>query len=479
LSLGLQLAGSILFAKNLGDWAHFFKPWAVRLAKADIILLDLHDQFTRNEKGYSMNLSPKIRPSVEKLSFSPTLAINEQVVTARRQGQSVLHLGFGQAPFPVHPEIAAALQANVGQNHYLPSAGLPDLRQAVANFWKTQFEIDNSNVIIGPGSKELIFDIQMAIVGDLLLSIPAWVSYAPQATLLGDQIIKIPTQIEENYHPTPDQLESVITASQKMGKNPKKLLLNYPNNPTGLSPTAEQLRGLAEICRKHGIVIISDEIYGLVHHRCAHQSIATYYPEGTIITSGLSKFLSLGGYRLGIGIFPKQLDNVFHSIVRIASETWSTTSAPIQYAALAAFQNSPAIETYILNCTLIHRQITHYVRDQLISMGISYPTLDGGFYLYPNFDIFTDLLKSRGIHTSEDLATDLLTKQSIATLPGTAFGDQPKNLGLRLATCDFDGQLALEYSMANPHYSPEEIVTSCCPNIALACERMAKYFGSL
>jgi aspartate aminotransferase len=435
-----------------------------------------------------MKTSPKTREStfnirarVGKIHFSPTLEINERVRSERELGKELLQMGFGQTLFPVHPLIQEALAVNANQNAYLPSAGLPELRELSRHYLSEKFGFDANEfkTIVGPGSKELIYDIQLAVEGDLLLPVPSWVSYAPQAVLIDDPIIKIPTTMADNYHITAESLEKAILVARQKGMNPKKLIINYPNNPSGLTMSQSRLEHIARVCRKQGILVISDEIYGLVNYQQNHISIAKFYPEGTIVTSGLSKHLSLGGYRLGVAFVPKVLNSIYEAMIGIAGVTWSTVSAPIQFAALKAFESERTIEDYIKTCTDIHNMISSYVRDGLISLGIKYPVLDGAFYLYPDFGAFRDQLFARDVKTSEQLAMHMLDKIQVATLPGTAFGDAPENLTLRIANCDFDGQLALNYYIEHPGCSPESFVNACCPKIKLARQRLGEYFSNL
>jgi aspartate/methionine/tyrosine aminotransferase/RimJ/RimL family protein N-acetyltransferase len=419
-----------------------------------------------------------IRNNVKKLLFSPTLGMNQQVNNARSDGVDLINMGFGQSPFPVHHEIRSALAANADKNMYLPSSGLPELRSIAGNYFgkKFGFNSNNFNVIIGPGSKELIFDIQLAVEGDLLMPVPSWVSYGPQAKLVKDHIIKIHTNLAVNYHVTPISLEKAILNARNEGKYPSKLILNYPNNPSGLSLSLEDLEKIAQVCRQYNILVISDEIYGLIDFGGGHSSIARFYPEGTIVTTGLSKHLSLGGYRLGVAMVPKQLNQVSDAVNSIASETWSSVSSPIQFAAVKAFQGNPSIETYIQRCTTIHKMISIFVREAIVDLGIKYPKLQGGFYMYPDFGIFQDKLSRRGIETSDQLAKNLLDELRIATLPGTDFGDDPDYLRLRLAVCDYNGEMALKYFQENPGCTPESLVNACCSNIHLACEQLRSYF---
>ena len=433
-----------------------------------------------------MNMSLRspfdIRTSVGKLEFSATLQINEQVRRASERGEPILQMGFGQSPFPVHPRIQEALEASADKNMYLPCAGLDELRSLALDYFaeKLGFDVSEFDVIVGPGSKELIYDVQLAVEGDLLLPVPSWVSYAPQAMLATDQIIKIPTTLADDHHITSETLEKAILTAKDEGKNPRKLIINYPNNPSGLSLTQKRLKEIAEVCRQYRILVISDEIYALVDYRQEHVSMACFYPEATIVTSSLSKHLSLGGYRLGIAILPKCEKQIFEAVVRVASETWSATSAPVQHASVNAFEKHSDIEEYIDACTRIHGLVSGFVRDTVVSLGIDYPELHGAFFLYPNFGIFRkELEEARGIKTSEQLAKDLIDEVGLATLPGTAFGDEPENLTLRLANCDFDGQAALEYFGKYPNSTSESFVFGCCANIRLSADKLCHYVSSL
>jgi len=428
-----------------------------------------------------LNRLTKIRTRIKKLDYSPTFGINEKVKALKLDGVEVAHLGFGESPFPVHPLISESLAQNADKNSYLPSAGLPELRQRVCEYFGQKLGINpgNFDVIIGPGSKGLIFDIQFAVDGDLICPVPSWVSYIPQANLTGDRVINIQTQLANHYQITGDVLESCVIEARRRGENPAKLILNYPNNPTGLTIPPEELEQIAQVCREHRILVISDEIYGMINFRRSHASIARYYPEGTIITTGLSKHLSLGGYRLGIALIPFDLKHVFTAVSRIASETWSTVASPIQYSVVKAFEQDPEIEDYIRRCTEIHRMVSGFLRSVLLRIGLPYPELDGAFYLYPDFSPYREELSILGAKTSQDLAVHLLNEVRIATLPGTAFGDSPDKLRLRLAACDYDGQAALDYYESNPDCTPESLVQQCCPEIWMAGQRLINYFQSI
>lgn len=421
-----------------------------------------------------------IRPSLRGLSFSPTLLINEEVSRARAAGHLIYHMGFGESPFPVHPVIQEKITGYAGRNSYMPAAGLMELRNKAKAYILAKHNVPPDQEylpMIGPGSKELIFDIQLALDGDLLFPVPSWVSYIPQTLITRDEVVKIYLTPEESYKLSAERLAARITRAREEGYRPTKLILNYPNNPTGLSYTAEELSRIAEVCRRERILVISDEIYAQVSFSESHTSIAAFYPEGTIITTGLSKHLSLGGFRLGVALVPANLEAVFDVLRSIASETFSAVSTPVQYSVLAAFEQNPEIETYITECTRIHHIVTHYVWRALLEMGIEYPRPVGGFYLYPDFEPYRELVRERyGVTDSPTLASRLLSDARVAALPGTAFGDEPQALRLRLSTVDFDGMSALRLYQRDGAEDEAAFVESACPRVAEGCRQLKRFF---
>lgn len=420
----------------------------------------------------------------EHLVPSPTLHINERVKEMWAAGQDVFHLGFGESRFPVHPKLRAALAENAHRKSYLAGQGLAELRQAIARFYTARLDlpgpaIDPRQVIVGPGSKALIYALLLALDGQLFLPTPSWVSYLPQARLAMKAVHQIPASPADGYALTVENLAATVAAS---GASTKVLIINSPNNPTGRMFDADFLHELAVYCRSEGIIVISDEIYALVPHGGnKHVSIAHFYPEGTVVLGGLSKHLSLGGWRLGIGIVPnhaggKQLMSALYSI---ASEIWSTPAAPVQYAAVLAYGEDEEISAYVDECTRIHTVRTEHLWAWLTELGIDCPQPQGGFYLFPNFDRWREPLARKGVHTSDDLATHLLETYQLATLPGTAFGAPAQDLSLRLSTSyldmesDAQADALLAAFRADP--APSTFMDAPHPAMAEAIDRFRRF----
>lgn len=415
--------------------------------------------------------------NVRGLAPSATLAINEKSAELQAQGQPVYRLGLGQSPFPVPDRVIQSLRDNAHRKDYLPVCGLDSLRASVAGFNERQQGIytDPGLVMIGPGSKELIFILQLVYYGDLVIPTPSWVSYSPQARIVGRHVYWVPTSPDNYWRMSPDQLEKICRTDPD---KPRIAILNYPSNPTGYTYPLDRLKELARVARKYNVILVSDEIYGLLHFRNQHISVARYYPEGTIISSGLSKWCGAGGWRLGTFSFPENLEWLHRAMTIVASETYTSTSAPIQHAAITAFDGGEDIDIYLHHSRRILRALAHFFTERLKAMHVEIPMPHGGFYLFPDFGIYRETLAARGIHTSVELCHTLLEETGIAMLPGYEFGRNPEELTARIALVDFDGEEALK--AASSSYDQTILngafVQQFAPRLTEAFDRLAGWF---
>ena len=423
-------------------------------------------------------VTPALNPLVLSLKESATLAINLKALELRKSGKRVYHFGFGQSPFPVPQNIQEALRQNADKKDYLPTQGLPELLDAVSAFYRDMFgyDFEAANVCIGPGSKELIFQTLYLMEGPLLVPAPSWVSYGPQAALRGKEIIQIPTKRENAYRL---QVEELDRAAHKLGQQQKLLIINNPNNPTGAVYTQDELMELAKICRAYQIIVISDEIYAMIDFTDRkHSSLALYYPEGTIVTGGLSKSFAAGGYRLGIMLLPDTLNIIRHALKSVISETFSAVSAPIQYAALEAYGNFTAVKPFIEKTCDIYRFVVEYMHSRFIDMGINCPKPQGSFYLFPDFENYTDEIRKKGMITGIGLCNHLLENFQVAMLPGADFYMPATNLGCRVAAVDFDGDTVLQ-DWKGPDCMDELKSRLFFPNIIEGCDSLESFVSSL
>ena len=425
-----------------------------------------------NNKRVSLNLN------VRGIGKSPTLAINELCKNLERSGRIIYRMGLGQSPFPVPVTVVESLKTHAHEKDYLNVNGLEALREAVAHYHhqKDNVEIQASNVLIGPGSKELMFLLQLVYYGDIILPTPCWVSYAPQAKIIGRHIKYIYTKFENEWKLTPDLLAEFLHSEQDQYR-PRILVINYPSNPHGGTYTAHELEELAKIARNHEMVILSDEIYGQLHYEGKHVSIAKFYPEGTIISSGLSKWCGAGGWRLGTFAFPSAFDWLIDPIAAVASETYTSVSAPIQYAAVTAFNGGIVIERYLWHVRRILSNLAKKITLILQKAGIKVHQPAGAFYLFIDFSPFSEKLKQRRIHNSNVLCDKLLEDTGVAILPGTAFLRPENELSARLAFVNFDGPKALAMSETIPisEQLPDEYYQTCCAPVFEAINKIAEW----
>ncbi len=423
--------------------------------------------------------------AIKELKPSATLAINELVLQKRDKNQNVLHMGFGESPFPVHPSIQEELSKNADKKSYLPTQGILSLREEISSFYNFHFKYDYlpEQIIVAPGSKILIFDILIALKGPLFIPAPSWVSYQHQAKLMNKPAYFIKTMFQNSYLLSPNDLEIALQEHTRKKGDQNILLLNYPNNPTGQTYNSEQLKALASIAKDYNTIVISDEIYALISfNNKKHQSISEFYPEGTIVTGGISKDRSLGGFRLGVALLPNEEHKLLNTLISIGSETWSAASAPIQYAAIKAYDIKSEITDFINDCTSIHQLIANYVHKRLETGNINCPAPQGAFYLFPDWNQYSTELNNIDIKTSIRLAKALLERWNVATLPGSEFGMLHSDLCIRIANCDYDGSLVLRKFCENRNIvkkDPGAFVKSFAPRVAAACDQLVNFTKSI
>jgi len=424
----------------------------------------------------SINLNLNVRG----LPVSATLDINEKSNRLIAEGKQIYKFGLGQSPFPVPQVVVNELRNNAHQKDYLPVRGFQPLRDAIASYLNKSHNLNFSgeDIIVGPGSKELMFIIQLVYYGDLLISTPSWVSYAPQAEIIGRHVYWIKTSEDNKWLLTAEELDRFCKDDPT---RPRLLILNYPNNPTGLTYTKDELKSIAEVAKKYNLIILSDEIYGETHHDGNHYSIAKFYPEGTIISTGLSKWCGAGGWRLGTFAFPKNLRWLLDAMAVVASETFTSTSAPIQYAAVRAFQGGIEIERYLWNSRRILKALGNYMYEKFVETGISVDRPEGAFYMFPSFKNFRDKLLSKSIDTSAKMCTTILEETGVAILPGSAFGRPTDEFTARLAYVDFDGARAIASAevMAKDKELDIEFLERNCEKVLIATEKICDWFKSL
>jgi len=411
-------------------------------------------------------MSKIIKDQINKLKASATLAINEKSNELIKRGKKVYKFGFGQSPFPVPDSITLALKNSADKNTYLPMQGLQELRSAIATDLNknnnNQFE--SGDIVIGPGTKELMFLTQIAFKGDVLLPAPSWVSYGPQALIAKNKIHWIQTNSSANWFPTRKDIEDKI----KTIKNKNLILfINSPNNPSGL--VCENLKEIAKIAKKYKLIILSDEIYSKLTFDKKYVSISNFYPEGTIVSSGLSKWCGAGGWRLGFFAIPKELEKFKNSLKILCSESFTSVSAPIQYAAIEAYKNDHS--EYLNQVKKILSFTANYVYENLKSNVVNITKPKGGFYLFPEFT-------NAKFSSSSEMCEDILNKTGVALLPGSDFGLKSKKMLARLSYTDFNGANFLRNTLGSNKLDNADIKKNA-PNIVDGVNALKQWSNSL
>ena len=428
------------------------------------------------QKNHRTTPAVNLNLNVRGLGQSATLRINQISAELQAQGQKIYRLGLGQSPFPVPQPVVEELRVNAHQKDYLQVDGLRQLRAAVAA-WHDRIQgldFTENDILIGPGSKELMFLLQLVYYGDLVIPTPSWVSYAPQAHIIGRHVRWLSTKPENHWLLMPEELEKLC---QSDPDRPRLVILNYPSNPTGWTYNIEELKALAAVAKKYRVILLSDEIYGEIHHKGKHISIARFYPGGTIVSTGLSKWCGAGGWRLGIFSFPKNLHWLKDAMAAVASETFTSTSAPIQYAAVRAFEGGTVIEHYLWKSRRILAALGEQIFNKLNQAGVNLSPPLGAFYLFPDFSPFRDVLAERGIQSSSEFCDTLLRETGVAILPGENFGRPEHELTARLAYVDFDGARALEAMEQLPagQMPDEQFMEMYAPNVVTSIDKIVAW----
>lgn len=369
------------------------------------------------------------------MALSPTLAINQEISRRREAGLPVVALGFGEASIPVHPSLVDRLSAHAAEGAYGPVAGIPALLEAAAERWSRHgVPTRPGQVVGGPGTKPLLFAIFEALGGPVLLPRPSWVSYAAQNRILGQPPELVPTLDGQGGVPDPDLLDAAAARLREQGRPASAVLVTIPDNPTGTVASPEVVRALCEVAERHDLVVISDEIYlDLVHDDRQVLTPGQVIPDRTITTTGLSKNLAVGGWRIGVARFPARLDDLREHVTGVASEIWSAPAHPVQSAAAWALTEPAVLQEHIRASRELHGRMARAVAGVFRAAGADAPEPSGGFYLYPDLGPRAAELTEAGITTSPELAHALLERHGVVTLPGVAFGDVPERLTLRVA----------------------------------------------
>lgn len=362
---------------------------------------------------------------LQQLTPSLTLAIDSKAKAMLAEGIEVFGFGAGEPDMdtPEHIKAAAIKALQEGRTKYTPSAGIPELRQAISQKFLKDNGLDykSSQVIVSNGAKQSCFNAIAAVVNEgdeVIIPAPYWLSYPEMVRIVGGEPVFVQTSEENSWKITPEDFENAMTPRTKM------IILNSPGNPTGSIYTREELKALSEVAAEEDIYILSDEIYEkLTYDGAEHVSVASVSPEAydlTITVNGFSKAYAMTGWRLGYLAAPESIARVIDSM---QSHMTSNPCSFAQYGALAALTGDQQCVTDMREEFDIRRQ---YMFERLTQIqGVSAVRPQGAFYVLAN-------ISALGLK-SQNFADRLLSKSSVAVVPGVAFGDD-RTIRLSYAT---------------------------------------------
>ncbi|MBN8252419.1 pyridoxal phosphate-dependent aminotransferase [Priestia flexa] len=372
----------------------------------------------------------KLAKRVSALTPSSTLAITAKAKELKAAGHDVIGLGAGEPDFntPQHILEASVKAMNEGQTKYTPAGGLMPLKDAIIEKFNRDQSLTYkpSEVIVCSGAKHALYTLFQVILdeGDeVIIPTPYWVSYPEQVKLAEGTPVYVEGSENNEFKITPAQLESVITSKTKA------VILNSPSNPTGMIYTREELEAIGEVCLKHNVLIVSDEIYEkLVYDGAEHVSIAELSPalkEQTIIINGVSKSHSMTGWRIG---YAAGNETIIKAMTNLASHSTSNPTSIAQYATIAAYNGTQEPvemmrKAFEERLNVMHKQLNDIP-------GFSCLKPQGAFYLFPNA---IEAARLTGFETVDAWVEAILEEEKVALVPGSGFGS-PENVRLSYAT---------------------------------------------
>ena len=385
----------------------------------------------------------KLSDRLNRLAPSATLAMSQKSGEMKAQGIDVINMSVGEPDFNTPDHIKEAAKKAIDENYsrYSPVPGYIELRKAIVEKLKKEngLEYSTNEILVSNGAKQSVCNTVMALVNDgeeVIIPAPYWVSYPQMVKLAGGEPVIVEAGFEQNFKMTPEQLEAAITPKTRM------LILCSPSNPTGSVYSEEELRGLAEVIKRHeGLYVLADEIYEHINYVGKHSSIAHIegMRERTIIVNGVSKAYAMTGWRIGFIAAPEW---IVKGCNKLQGQYTSGPCSVSQKAAEAAYTTSQ-------ECVETMRKAFERRRDLIVELAKDIPGLEvnkpeGAFYLFPKCSsFFGKSYNGKKIENSTDLAMFLLEVGHVATVGGDAFGD-PYCFRMSYDTSDYNIREAMK-----------------------------------
>ena len=367
---------------------------------------------------------------VSALTPSTTLAITAKAKEMKSQGIDVIGLGAGEPDFNTPQHIISAANASMNEGHtkYTPAGGLPQLKEAVINKFKSDQGIsyESSEIIVTSGAKHALYTLFQVLLNEgdeVIIPTPYWVSYPEQVKLAGGNPVIVEGKEENEYKITPEQLNNAVT------EKTKAVIINSPSNPTGMLYSRKELEEIGKVCLEKNILIVSDEIYEkLVYEGNKHVSIAEIskeLKEQTIIINGVSKSHSMTGWRIGYAAGDAK---IIKAMTNLASHSTSNPTTTSQHGAIAAYDGT---QEPVEDMRKAFEERLSIVFEKLNAIpGFNCIKPQGAFYLFPNVK---EAVSLTGYESVDEFVKALLEEAKVAVIPGSGFGS-PDNIRLSYAT---------------------------------------------
>jgi aspartate aminotransferase len=368
-------------------------------------------------------MSLKLAPRLAAVKPSATLALNARAKALAAKGLDVISFAAGEPDFDTPPHVKKAGMEAIesGFTKYTATAGVPELRAAIAQKLKREnaLEFSADQILVSVGAKHALYNLFQALLGDgdqVVVFAPYWVTYPDMVRLAGGEPVIVETKEENGYAPEPAALEKAL------GPKVRAVILNSPSNPTGAVLPDATLRGIGEVLRGHQCLVVTDDIYErfLYVDRPFHNlaNVAPDLKERTVVVNGWSKSFSMTGWRLGYAAGPKEL---IAGMQMIQDQSTSNASSMVQKAGLAAL-NGPLDDVFKMVAEFrVRRDLIVAGLDAI--PGIRCRTPEGAFYAFPNVQgLLERKYKGERVATSLRLSEILLDDFHVAAVPGQPFG---------------------------------------------------------
>jgi len=360
------------------------------------------------------------------MAESETLAMTAKARELKAQGKDVISLSIGEPDFNTPETVKEAAKQAIDDNftHYPPVPGYADLREAVCMKFKRDNNLDfkPEQIVVSTGAKQSIYQLVQCLVNpgdEVIIPTPFWVSYKEIVRVAEGKCVYVKTKIENDFKVTLEQLEAAITPKTKL------IMFSSPSNPTGMLYTKEELKGIADVVARHeNLFIMADEIYEHINFVGKHESIAQFaeIKDRVITVNGVAKGFAMTGWRIGFIAAPLVIAKACN---KLQGQVTSATCSIAQKATVRAMQMDPATSEDIINMRNIFRQRRDMVYKLLCDIpGLKVRLPQGAFYFFPDVSsYYGKSFNGKKIENSTDMAFYLLNEANVATVMGSAFGD--------------------------------------------------------